>query len=136
MFDKPFHLKIIAPERIAYKGEAVSVTVPGSLGMFQVLFNHAPILAELVPGPLKIRDASGNELLFAVGGGFVEVRDNVVNVLADSVESMAEINVDRAKDARDRAVRLLKERMPGEDLNEAQGALNRAHNRLRVAGNH
>lgn len=133
MYEKSFHLEIVAPDRMVFTGNATSLTAPGILGMFQVLFNHAPLLAELSPGPLTVKDSSGADTLFAVGGGFVEVRDNRVVVLADSVEPASDIDVARARAAQDRAVQLLHERAPETDLAAAESALRRAQNRLKVA---
>ncbi len=133
MYDKPFHLDIVAPDKVVFRGDVTSVTAPGKLGSFQVLFNHAPLLAELTPGPLAFRSLSGEDTVFAVGGGFAEVRDNHMVVLADSAERVDEIDVERAEAARDIADDALRARAPGENLEEAQAALVRANNRLKIA---
>lgn len=74
-------LEIISPEKKLFSGEASSVTVPGSSGMFQVLNNHAPIISTLKKGTVKIETAEG-EKSFEVNGGVVEVLNNKVVVLA------------------------------------------------------
>ena len=134
MYEKPFHLDIVAPNRVVFEGQATSFTAPGSLGSFQVLFNHAPLLAELEPGKVVVKDPSGVDTTFAVSGGFVEVRDNRATVLADSAESQAEIDLARAEAAKNRAGQRLSERAPGTDIDRARAALARASNRLRIGG--
>jgi F-type H+-transporting ATPase subunit epsilon len=133
MFDKPFLLDIVAPDRVAFKGSAMSVTAPGVLGSFQVLYNHAPLLAQLVSGPVTVRNISGEIEIFAVGGGFAEVRDNHVVILADSAERPEEIDTDRAQDARENAEEELRSRGPGTDQGEVQAARDRAVTRLKIA---
>ncbi len=74
-------LEIISPEKKLFSGNASSVTVPGSSGMFQVLNNHAPIISTLKKGTVKVETAEG-EKLFEINGGVVEVLNNKVVVLA------------------------------------------------------
>ena len=77
-------LEIITPDKKVFAGEVTSVQVPGSLGQFQILNNHAPIISTLTNGKVKIKSASGNKV-FEVKGGVVEVLKNKVVVLAESV---------------------------------------------------
>ena len=133
MYEKPFSLEIIAPNGVIYQGEVTSVSAPGTLGRFQVLFSHAPLLSSLVPGPIHVRDTDGKDSVFASGGGFLEVRDNKVVVLAESAERPDEIDVERARRAKERAELLLRSSEPDVDEIRAQLALARAKNRLRVA---
>ncbi|MBL7930219.1 MAG: ATP synthase F1 subunit epsilon [Bacteroidia bacterium] len=74
-------LEIISPEKKLFSGEAGSVTVPGSNGLFQVLNNHAPIISTLKKGTVKVETAEG-EKSFEINGGVVEVLNNKVIVLA------------------------------------------------------
>jgi F-type H+-transporting ATPase subunit epsilon len=134
MFDKPFDLEIVTPERIMFKARATSVSAPGVEGNFQVLFRHAPLLTTLDVGKIKLLTAEGKELLFATSGGFVEVRHNLVVVLVETAERAEEIDVERAKASRERAERRLKERDEKTDAARAEASLRRAMNRLRVAG--
>lgn len=133
MYERSFHLEIVSPTRVAYSGEAASLIAPGVLGMFQVLVDHAPMLAQLAPGPLTVKDASGVDHLFAVGGGVTEVRDNTVIVLADSAEPAAEIDVARAENARAESQRRVREAATDDEKTLAAEALARARNRLKVA---
>lgn len=75
-------LKIISPERIVYQGMVESVTVPGTLGSFQVLNDHAPIISSLEKGVVEYATKEGRESL-AVTGGFVEVKKNEVCVCVE-----------------------------------------------------
>ena len=133
MYEKSFQLDIVAPDKVVFRGEATSVTAAGVLGSFQVLYNHAPLLSQLSAGQLTVRDITGDERLYAVGGGFAEVRNNHVVILADSAERVEEIDVERAENARDNADDVLRARAPGENLEEAQAALARAVSRLKIA---
>lgn len=73
-------LEIISAEAVLYKGEVESVTLPGSMGEFTVLRNHASLLATLSAGDIRYTDASGAQLSTAVTGGIVDVDSNVVSV--------------------------------------------------------
>lgn len=75
-------LKIISPERIVYQGMVESVTVPGTLGSFQILNDHAPIISSLEKGVVEYATKEGRES-FAVTGGFVEVKKNEVCVCVE-----------------------------------------------------
>jgi len=133
MFDKPFHLQIVTPSRVVYKAEAVSVSAPGSNGGFQILYNHAPFVSALEVGRIKVMKQNGSEDVYATAGGFLEVRNNAVVVLADSVELASEIDRQRAVAARERAEARLSSKDPGIDPDRARLALFRALNRLRIA---
>ncbi|HOV98767.1 MAG TPA: F0F1 ATP synthase subunit epsilon [Bacteroidota bacterium] len=133
MAEKIFHLEMITPRKVVFKGDIVSFSAPGVMGGFQVLVNHAPMFAAIEIGVIKIVDASGKELRFATSGGIVEVNNNNVFVLAETIEAAHEIDVERAKAARDRAQKRLHERKPDLDANRAQLSLARAVNRLKVA---
>jgi F-type H+-transporting ATPase subunit epsilon len=134
MADKTFHLEIVTPKRIVFKSEVISFSAPGSEGGFQVLHSHAPLLSTLNIGEVKITDIAGTDLKFAVSGGFVEVRENKVLLLAETAERSDEIDTDRAKAARDRAQQRIAEKKANIDIERAKLALYRALNRLKTAG--
>ncbi|MEK6552455.1 MAG: ATP synthase F1 subunit epsilon, partial [Bacteroidota bacterium] len=100
---KEIFVEIITPSKSAYKGEIKSLTVPGTSGNFQVLFNHAPILSTFEIGKIKLSDAHDNEIEYATSGGTVEVNDNKILVLADSAETSDGIDIERAKKSYERA---------------------------------
>lgn len=73
-------LEIISPQEVAFKGEAVSVTLPGVLGKFTVLKNHAPLISVLVEGKIVYRTPSGEEQSYDIKGGLADVDNNVISV--------------------------------------------------------
>ncbi len=97
------HVELVSPERQVWSGTARSVlarTVEGEIG---VLPGHAPLLGELVPGLVQIRQTSGDDLLAAVHGGFLSVTDAGVSILAEQVELGSEIDPARARAALERS---------------------------------
>jgi len=129
----PIQLEIVTPERLAYSDEVDEVIVPGSEGELGILPRHAPLVATLGAGELRIK--KGNEWeAFAVFGGFVQVRPDKVVVLAETADLASEIDLERAKAARQEAERALEQgaREPA-DLAAAQAALQQALLHIRVA---
>ncbi len=86
-----FPLEILTPDKPFFQADAQSVIVKGEAGFLGILARHAPLLARLAPGPLRIRQASG-EQVFAVGAGLVEVTPAGVTLLVDSAEPAAGTN--------------------------------------------
>lgn len=127
------NLTVITPERTVLKDvqtEAVVIpTVGGSMG---ILARHAPMVASLRIGVLKFKEG-GKYQPVAINGGFAEVNDNQVTVLADSAERAGDIDVLRATEARERAEARLRDKAGTLDEARARKALLRALNRLRVA---
>ncbi len=78
-------IEIITPDSRIYAGEIRSVRVPGRKGSFQVLKDHAPVISTLEAGPVIIADMQGTELRYEITGGVIEVRQNRIILLADSV---------------------------------------------------
>jgi len=109
------------------------VTAPGELGEFGVLPNHIAFLTTLVPGELSYKQGLSKKTL-AVGGGYAEVLDNVMTVLAPAAEFADEIDSARAQRAKERAEKLMAELNREEkDWEMAEAALKRALVRLQVA---
>jgi F-type H+-transporting ATPase subunit epsilon len=79
-------IDIITPDKKVYEGEIQSVRVPGKKGSFQVLKDHAPIISTLESGPVIMVDEQGNQQIFEVTGGVIEVKANKIILLADSVK--------------------------------------------------
>jgi F-type H+-transporting ATPase subunit epsilon len=102
----PILLEIVTPERLAYSGEVDSVQVPGSEGEMGILPHHAPLVSMLGIGELVIRTA-GTEELFAIAGGFVQVRPDKVVVMAETADVASEIDLERAQEARREAERAI-----------------------------
>ena len=133
MAEKAFKLEIVTPRKVVFSGDVVSFSAPGVIGGFQVLYNHAPMLAAIGVGEAKLRDPEGREVHYATSGGFVDVCNNHVTVLAETAERADEIDVSRAEAAKTRAVERLENRTPKIDFERAKAALGRAANRLRIA---
>jgi F-type H+-transporting ATPase subunit epsilon len=131
--DKTFKLEIITPEKVIFNGNVISFSAPGVMGGFQVLYNHAPLLAEIGTGTMKIVLPDRVEYHYAASGGFVNVLDNQVTMLAESVEKAEEIDTGRAKNARDRARQKLSGKLSETEMHETKQALQRALNRIRIA---
>jgi len=126
-------LELATPSRLVVSAEVDEVVAPGSLGYFGVLPGHAPLLATLGIGEVTYR-IGRDEYHVAVSGGFAEVRNDKVIILADSAETPADIDRARAEQARDRAEARQAGRGQDEvDYARAAAALARALTRLQVA---
>jgi F-type H+-transporting ATPase subunit epsilon len=121
---------LVSPERILFSGEADMVVCRTSDGEIAFLTGHAPLVGALGIGTVRIKQADGEEVKAAVHGGFVEVRDNRVSILSDVAELPDQIDVERARLAREDAERRVQ---AGDDAG-AEAALRRAHVRLELAG--
>lgn len=125
-------VEIVAPDRRVFQGEARGVQAPGIEGSFEVLYNHAPMIAAFEVGSIRVRTAAGEEVYFATSGGVVEVIDNHVTVLAETAEPVSEIDVERARAAEERALQRLEEAEEADERTGAERDLERARNRLRI----
>ena len=124
-------LEIITPERVAISAETSSVVLAAVDGYLGIWPNHAPLIAALRPGTLRYRQGSGEELVF-VSGGFVEVSDNVVSIVAPAAELKADIDVARAESSKARAEERLHNR-DGVDVARAEASLARAMARINTS---
>lgn len=129
------HLEVVTAEGVVFKDPATMVIAPGLEGDLGILPRHAPLLTALREGELVIRREGQEELYIAIGGGFMEVLNNRVIVLADTAERADEIDENRAQKARDRAVQRLADRraMSKEEMAVVEAALRRSAIRLKVA---
>ena len=128
-----FDVEVVAADRTVYNGPAVSLVLPGVDGYLGVLRGHAPLVTALGIGEITITLPNNQTQVIAVSGGFAEVLPQKVVVLADAAELSDEIDIERARLARERAEERL--HVPGEstDVDRARTALMRALNRLKVA---
>ena len=133
MAGRSFKLEFVTPERIVLTQDVTSLVAPGSEGYLGVLAEHAPLMAELELGEIALTDTDGSETRIATSGGFMQVQENTVRILADSAERQEEIDIARAEAAVKRAEDRLRERTEGLDHIRAEAALKRAINRLRIA---
>ena len=123
-------VELVSAERRLWSGEAEMViarTVEGEIG---ILPGHAPVLAELASGVLRVVQPGGGEVAAAVHGGFLSVAATGVSVLADIAELAQDIDLTRARAAYDRASHSL----TSDDDAEAAAAVRRAETRLKAAG--
>jgi F-type H+-transporting ATPase subunit epsilon len=125
-------LVVVTPERRVVEAETESVEVPGELGYLGILPGHAPLISLLKTGVLKYRDSRGDKAL-AISGGFMEVSNDIVSVLADLAEEPSGIDAGRAEKDRAQAEEELKT-ASRETLEEIRTRLALAQARLAVAG--
>ncbi len=126
------HVEVVTAERELYNGEADMLIAPGSEGELGILPRHAALLTMLKVGQMLIRLGDAEEPLF-VSGGFLEVSNNSVIVLAETAERAEEIDEARAEEARRRAQERLQQAQSNVERVELEAALERAIARLRIA---
>ena len=127
-------LEVVTPDRLVVKEAVDIVMAMGALGEFGILPNHIPFLTILQPGEMRYRKDNQLEYL-AVTGGFAEVSNNKVTVLAEAAEKAREIDIDRAKRAKERAEkRLAQAKVEAIDYLRAEAALKRSLVRLSIGG--
>ena len=123
---------IVTVERLVYSDEVDMVVAPGVMGTLGILPKHAPLITALEAGELRLKKG-GAEECFAISGGYMEVRPDMVIVMANTAEHADEIDEARAEEARQRAEQFLKEKPPDMDRAAIEGALRRSYVRLKVA---
>ena len=129
----PLKVDIVTAERLVFSEEGVDeVTAPGVEGELTVLPQHAPLLTMIKPGVMRLAKG-GEEIDMAITGGFLEVRDDRVTILADAAERAEDIDTVRAEEARRRAERALEEKASTVELIDAAAELQRALVRLKAA---
>jgi F-type H+-transporting ATPase subunit epsilon len=132
---------IVTPDERPFQGPASGVRAPGIEGSFEVRKDHAPLISAFGIGPLIVKTQAAHEyadmhndrIVFATSGGFLEIVENKVTVLAETIEPASEIDVDRAENAEERAKRRLDKGVQGKEREKYEAARDRARNRLRVA---
>lgn len=125
----PMHVEVVAAERRVLEDTVDEIMAPTPDGQIGILPHHAALLTLLAPGELRLQKG-GDEIVVAIGGGFLEVADDRVVILADSAERAEEVDLARAEEARRRAIERLAARSPEVDVERAQVALARALARL------
>ena len=133
MADK-IRLRVVTPSRLLLDEEVDEVTAPGALGEFGVLPNHIAFLSLLEPGEMSYKQGATKHYL-AISGGYAEVLDNVMTILAPAAEFAAEIDTGRAQRAKERAEKRMTElNFEEKEYGTNEIALRRAQARLQVAG--
>ncbi len=129
--DRLFKLRIVTPDRIFYEGEAIMLelnTTEGEIGIYK---NHVPMMYLIEPGVMTITEAEGKKEA-ALHSGFIQILQEEITVLAETVEWPEEIDENRAKEAQARAERRLAMKDPNINLQRAEMALHRALTRQEV----
>jgi F-type H+-transporting ATPase subunit epsilon len=127
-----FQLQVATPERLLVQEDVGEVELPGKDGYMGILSGHAPLLGKLGAGILTYQ-SSGQKQSLAVDGGFIEIFDNHVRVLADYAEFSTSINVDNARQQLDQAKAQLSKAQTPEDADAALAAAAKAQAQLDAA---
>jgi F-type H+-transporting ATPase subunit epsilon len=133
---RTFDLSLVTPEGAAYEGEAEMLIVPGDAGEIGILARHAPLVAMLRAGEIRVK-AGGEWQTFAAGPGYFKVQQDRALVLVDDAVRAEEIDVGQARREADEARVLLERAEAGEegiDLWQAEQRLRHAENKIAVAG--
>ncbi len=131
--EKLQRLEVVTPQERVYSQDIRFVVLPGTEGELGILPEHAPLVSALKTGLVRMQH-EGNTLKIAISGGFAEVRNSKVTVLANAAEREDQIDVKRAQAAKERAEQRLATRSPDIDIDRAEAALRRALNRLKATG--
>lgn len=113
-------VRLVTPERILFEQAADAVELPAKNGYMEVLYGHAPLLAELGAGDVRVHGGEGGEQIYNVSWGFVEVLPDRVTILANDALKPQEIDVDRARQQFDRGLKMWNE------AGESERAYNKA----------
>lgn len=127
------HITVVTPEKVLIDTEADEIIIPTTSGEITVLPQHVPLITQLAPGELTIKLNGKTEHLVIVGG-FLEVADKAITLLADYAVSGKDINAVKAQEAKERAEKAMKESKNEVDFATAQTEFLRAIQELKVAG--
>lgn len=131
MLPEKIELEVVTPERLVVSEQVDEVVLPSVEGYMGVRPGHAPLLAMLDVGEVTYRKGRTEHRL-AVSGGFAEVGREAVRILAETAERADEIDVDRARSAKERAETLLKTKLSENEFLRAEVSLKKAISRIRV----
>jgi len=129
-----FQLQLVTPERVLVDEQVTTVEIPGRSGYFGVLAGHAPLLSALDPGVLTFEGGGSSDREFFVDGGFVEVFENHVRVLADHAEPKQNVRVGNAQQQLNEGNEALRKAQTPHEVEAAMTTVKRAQARLDVAG--
>lgn len=124
--------EIVSAERSIFSGTVSELIAAGVMGDLGVLPGHSPLLTELKPGPLRVFDEDGEEQLYYVAGGFLEVQPDVVSVLADSAVRARDLDEAEAEAAREQAQKSIDDQQTDLDYTRAAAELAEAVAKLRT----
>lgn len=126
------NIEIISPEGIVFRDNADEIILPTVQGQIAILPRHAPLFVKLSEGETIIKK-DNKEISIAITGGFLEVLNNKISILADYAIKADEIKINRVEEAKMKAEELLKQRKEGVDLTEARTELRRSILELKIA---
>ncbi|MRG86192.1 F0F1 ATP synthase subunit epsilon [Salinibacillus xinjiangensis] len=130
---KTLTVSVVTPDGPVLENAYEMVSAKAENGELGILPGHIPLVAPLTISAVRLK-GEGNTDHIAVSGGFLEVRPDKVTILAQSAEMPDEIDVERARKAKERAERRLQSQKDDVDFKRAESALRRAINRINVAG--
>ena len=136
MADKKFFVDIVSPSKQIFSGKVLSLTAPGTVGGFQVLYNHADLLTSLAIGEIKLVTDEGHTEYYATSGGFLEVKKNKVIILTETIEKSDDIEVARAKEKISESKKLLHDKPKEINSEVVRESIVKAKNRIKVAEKH
>lgn len=128
-------LEIITPEKVIYKDEVDEVIVPTAKGEIAILPNHITLLTQINPGEMVVKKGSNQQYL-AITGGFLEVQNNKVSIIAEHAIKAQDIQILAATEAKKRAEKIMSEKATDNELRIAQTEMLKAILELKVATRH
>ncbi|MGC4377379.1 F0F1 ATP synthase subunit epsilon [Fictibacillus sp. Mic-4] len=129
---RTLEVSIVTPDGPVFEGNAEMVSAKAKSGELGILAGHVPLVAPLTISAVRVKN-DGKTQTVAVSGGFIEVRPEKVTVLAQAAEKVEDIDVERARAAKERAERRLNNNQGEIDAKRAEYALKRAINRIDLA---
>lgn len=132
MSDKTLTLEIVTPKSKILSEKVTAFVVPAVQGSMGILYNHAPIIAELEMGEIKYKVDGKYEIISLCSTGFLELSDNKATIIANTAELACDIDLERAQAARERALRRLQGKEKNIDTLRAELALKRAMVRMKA----
>ncbi|MHB0775039.1 F0F1 ATP synthase subunit epsilon [Halomonas sp. WWR20] len=127
-----FQCEIVSAEKAIFSGSVAQIVAAGKMGDLGILRGHAPLLTELQPGPVRVISESGEEELFYVTGGFLEVQPDIVSLLADTAVRAHDLDEASAEESRQEALRHLNDQQSDIDYTRAAAELAEAVAQLRT----
>ena len=120
---KTIRCDIVSAHEEIFSGEASMIFATGMVGELGISPRHAPLITQLKPGPVRVQQPDGEEAMFVVGGGILEVQPHIVTVLADTAVRAADLDEAAASRAKEEAERALSDSTSRMEIAEAQAKL-------------
>jgi len=117
------HVDVVSAEEAIFSGEAEFVVLPGVMGELGVYPKHTPLITQIRPGPVRIKESGKDEEIIFVQGGFLEVQPDVVTVLSDTAIRARDLDEAKALEAKRRAEEALQNKTSSQEIATAEGEL-------------